>query len=88
MTGKATLGARVGSVYYQTCERRRSGSGGRQPVNISSQTAPTPTTAAAPAPTAAPTAPTAAAPTPTAANVITIYGGAPEFCFCWTETQS
>ena len=84
MTGKATLGARVGSVYYQTCERRRSGSGGRQPVNISSQTAPTPTTAAAPAPTA----PTAAAPTPTAANVITIYGGAPEFCFCWTKTQS
>ena len=81
MTGKATLGARVGSVYYQTCERRRSGSGGRQPVNISSQTAPTPTTAAAPAPTAA-------APTPTAANVITIYGGAPEFCFCWTKTQS
>ena len=73
----------MGSVYYQTCERR-SGSGGRQPVNISSQTAPTPTTAAAPAPTA----PTAAAPTPTAANVITIYGGAPEFCFCWTKTQS
>ena len=53
-------------------------------MNISSQTAPTPTTAAAPAPTA----PTAAAPTPTAANVITIYGGAPEFCFCWTKTQS
>ena len=75
----------MGSVYYQTCERR-SGSGGRQPVNISSQTAPTPTTAAAPAPTAAPTAPTAAA--PTAANVLTIYGGAPEFCFCWTKTQS